>query len=364
MPKTRVKIIGAGSIGNHLAHACRSRDWDVLVVDSSSDALARMVRETYPSRYGKWDDKIMVSKPENVPTDWKSDVIFIGTPPDTHMSLSLKAIEERPRILVIEKPLCQPTEHAFNQLAELGARRRNFSKDTMVLVGYNHLMTPSVQYLAKQMAYNTVKNISVRWQESWKGIFKAHPWLSGPSASYLGFTDRGGGASGEHSHGLNLCQYLAHVAGWGRVVQVRSDFIFSTEDGCVYDKAAGFRLDTESGDMCDVYQDVTTDPAIKKAHVIALQAGMMVWSHRGDGQYDTVRCTDAGGEYRAAMTRPDDFKYEIQHIADLLSGEAQYYDSPLHINHGIETMQVLYYARKSSELGGKAVDVPKWFSEF
>ena len=364
MSKIRVKIIGAGSIGNHLAHACRNRDWDVLVVDSSSDALVRMVRETYPTRYGAWDDKIMVSKPENVPTDWKSDVIFIGTPPDTHMALALKAIEERPRVLVIEKPLCAPTTQNFFMLGQLFNLHEKFAKKTMILVGYNHLVTSAVQQLASQIRKNTVKMISVRWQESWKGIFAAHPWLKGPSDSYLGFTDRGGGASGEHSHGLNLCQYLAHVAGWGRVVQVRSDFSFN--QGCVYDVAAGFRLDTESGGICDVFQDVTTEPAIKEAHVQTLQLGQLTWRYRGDAQHDTVICHDAGGKYSMPMTRPDDFKYEVAHIADLLSGEAKYAESPLHINRGIETMQVLYYARKSSEARGKAkaVDVPKWFSDF
>lgn len=363
MSKTRVKIIGAGSIGNHLAHACRLLGWDVTVVDASDVSLNRMRDEIYPSRYGKWDEQIHLYTPALAPRG-NFDCIFIGTPPDTHMALALQAIEEQPRILVIEKPLCQPTEKAFIQLAELSARRRNFSKDTMVLVGYNHLVTPAVQYLADQTAHNTVKNISVRWQESWLGIFKAHPWLKGPWSSYLGFTDRGGGASGEHSHGLNLCQYLAHRAGWGRIVQVSSDFHFVQEDNCNYDITVGFRMTTESGHKCDVFQDVVTEPAIKKAHVQTLQLGNISWSHRGEGTHDTVMTPDHGGEYAVKMTRPDDFKYEVAHIADLLSDREHYADSPLHIKRGIETMQVLYYARRSSAAKGTPMDVPKWFSEF
>ena len=39
-------------------------------------------------------------------------------------------------------------------------------------------------------------------------VFAAHPWLSGPWETYLGYTERGG-ALAEHSHALNLWQYLA-----------------------------------------------------------------------------------------------------------------------------------------------------------
>ena len=57
----RVKIYGAGSIGNHLAHACRQLGWDVVVCDVSQSALERMKSEIYPARYGAWDAAIQLS---------------------------------------------------------------------------------------------------------------------------------------------------------------------------------------------------------------------------------------------------------------------------------------------------------------
>ena len=36
-----IKIIGAGSIGNHLAHACRQMNWNVNMFDSDNKALKR-----------------------------------------------------------------------------------------------------------------------------------------------------------------------------------------------------------------------------------------------------------------------------------------------------------------------------------
>ena len=49
----KIKIIGAGSIGNHMAFASRSLSFDTTVADISNDALKRMKFDIYPSRYGK-----------------------------------------------------------------------------------------------------------------------------------------------------------------------------------------------------------------------------------------------------------------------------------------------------------------------
>ena len=50
----KIKIIGAGSIGNHLGHAARNLEWDVTIVDIDPLAL-KEPKSIYPSRYGEWD---------------------------------------------------------------------------------------------------------------------------------------------------------------------------------------------------------------------------------------------------------------------------------------------------------------------
>jgi len=54
----KVKIYGAGSIGNHLAQASRRMGWEVAVVDPAAVALERMRKDIYPARYGAWDGSI------------------------------------------------------------------------------------------------------------------------------------------------------------------------------------------------------------------------------------------------------------------------------------------------------------------
>ncbi len=102
-----VKIHGAGSIGNHLANAARSKGWSVTVCDIDAAALKRMRNEIYPSRYGSWDAGIHLCSSDDAPRG-DFDFIFVGTPPDSHISLALDAVEEAPRAVLVEKPYATP----------------------------------------------------------------------------------------------------------------------------------------------------------------------------------------------------------------------------------------------------------------
>lgn len=183
-----VKIIGAGSIGNHLAHASRSLGWHVTLCDVDQAALDRTKSQIYPTRYGAWDETIQLFLVDAAPRG-KFDLIIVGTPPDSHMSLALDALKEHPKALLIEKPLCPPTldgaETLKTQVAE---------SNTLAFVGYDHVVGKAAQEtsLAGQQL-QAVETIDVEFREYWGGIFAAHPWLQGPQDSYLGFWNRGGG---------------------------------------------------------------------------------------------------------------------------------------------------------------------------
>ena len=131
-----VLIYGAGSIGNHLAHACRTKGWGVVLCDMDSDALERTRKDIYPSRYGSWDQDIELVDMKSIP-DKHFDLVIIGTPPDSHLSLATGVLENRPpRVLLIEKPLCTPS---LDGLSEITALQK--ATGTFVAVGYNHTLT-------------------------------------------------------------------------------------------------------------------------------------------------------------------------------------------------------------------------------
>ena len=135
----KVKIIGAGSIGNHLAHASRSLGWDVTICDVDQAALDRTKSQIYPTRYGTWDDAISLSLVDTAPRG-KFDLIIVGTPPDSHLPLALDALTEHPKALLIEKPLCSPTLDGAETLKTQVADSK-----TLTFVGYDHVVGKAAQ---------------------------------------------------------------------------------------------------------------------------------------------------------------------------------------------------------------------------
>jgi len=341
----KIKIYGAGSIGNHLAYACRQKNWDVLICDIDSEALERTKNDIYPARYGKWDDQIQLTTPDSLP-DEEFDVVIIGTPPDTHMGIALDIIKkEPPKVMLIEKPLCKPDLAHCQELLETSN-----AAGTKVLVGYNHTTaqnTKMAQELLKSGVTGEPLAINVRWLEYWGGIFAAHPWLNGPQDSYLGFSERGGGACGEHSHAINIWQHFAHILGKGRITEV-SSMLDIVDDGRVkYDRICQLSVRTERGLIGTIVQDVITEHAIKTLRIQG-DKGFMEWYVNYNKGYDAVfhgNGHEKAKENLISKTRPDDFKGEIEHIAEILGDIS--IDSPIQLQHGLDTMMVIAAAHKS-----------------
>ena len=342
----RVKIIGAGSIGNHLAHASRQCGHDVVLCDVDPDALSRTKNDIYPSRYGCWDDQIEISLSTDAPK-CSFDLIIIGTPPDTHMALALEATSESPRAILIEKPFSPPTLDGIDEVVD--AAQKN---DIKLFVGYDHVLgkaTRAVDALLNERAIGTVLSIDVEFREFWGGIFAAHPWLEGPHDSYLGFTNRGGGALCEHSHALNLWQHFARVAGYGEVSRVSADMVFVDDGSIRYDSIAALQLRTEMGLFGRVIQDVVTQPVRKRA-LIQGSEGVIEWVCAWKPGVDAVMLTkrDSAPQIQEfAKTRPEDFIIEIKHLEDQISGKKS--TSPIDGKFGIETMKVVQAAFRSYE---------------
>lgn len=344
----RIKILGAGSIGNHLSNASRVMGWSVDLCDVDPAALERTRSQIYPGRYGKWDEQIGLFQSKDAPAGGH-DMIFIGTPPDVHIRLALQALEERPKAILIEKPVCGPDLTGANELFE-----RARALGVAVFVGYDHVVGRAAR-LASQIAQTPqlgpVTTLDVEFREHWGGIFNAHPWLSGPADSYLGFWERGGGASGEHSHAVNLWQHFAHEVGAGRIVEVQA-VLDIVDDGKVrYDRLCAMNLRTEKGLLGRCVQDVITQPPRKWAR-IQHTGGHVEWHCGREPGVDVVSAALPGkvqSEQRVTKTRPDDFVEELRHIAAALNAEPS--ASPISLGRGLDTMLVVAAAHLSHRSG-------------
>ena len=260
----RVKVIGAGSIGNHLTHAARRLGWAVDLIDNDPAALDRTRSQIYPSRYGAWDEAIGLFCSPDAPQGIY-DLIFIGTPPDSHMSLALAALAEKPKAILIEKPVCTPAlEYADDLLSAAN------ETGCMLFVGYDHVVGAAADRfcnLIDQGVAGEPQTLDVEFREHWGGIFAAHPWLNGPTDSYLGFWKRGGGAAGEHSHAFNLWQHFGNRLRVGSVQCVTANLDYVQLDGGEYDRLCLANLVTDTGFMGRVVQDVVTRPVRKCARL-------------------------------------------------------------------------------------------------
>ncbi len=342
-----MKIIGAGSIGNHLAHASRQLNWVVDIVDVDRSALERTRNSIYPTRYGQWDTGIGLYDLQSAPVGGY-DMIIIGTPPDTHLSIAMKMLEERPRCLMIEKPVCCPdldgAERFYEESKKLGVA---------VFVGYDHVVGKASKAISAGLRshnFGAVLTLDVEFREHWGGIFRAHPWLSGPSDSYLGFMERGGGASGEHSHALNLWQHFALEVGAGKICEVAATLDVVKDENVHYDRICAVNLKTESGFVGRCIQDVVTRPSRKFARV-QFENGYLEWHSAIDAGEDLVHGIVDETEkiyQRIQKTRPDDFIDELTHIQEML--ESNYIVSPISIERGLDTMLVISAVNLSSTI--------------
>jgi predicted dehydrogenase len=344
----KVKIYGAGSIGNHLAHACRAKGWDVFMYDIDPEALKRTQQDIYPSRYGRWDPGIQLSESESL-SDGHFDLVIIGTPPDTHVGLATRVLKDNPpKVLLVEKPLCAPSLEGVEEIVRLQKATGSF-----VAVGYNHTLTENSRRASQILARNTIGDpitISARFREHWGGIFAAHPWLRGPEDTYLGFFERGGGASGEHSHAINIWQHLAHLVGAGRIVEVSATMDMVADGGVRYDRICLVSVKTQTGLIGNIVQDVVTEPAQKAARVQGSN-GFLEWVVNSDEDHDALRYWDgksAVTEETIRKSRPDDFKGEIDHLEDILKGEGRA-GSPISLQRGLDTMMVIAAAHVSRQ---------------
>lgn len=346
----RVKILGAGSIGNHLSHAARAVGWLVDLCDVDPAALERTRTQIYPSRYGKWDDQVRLYHSSDAPVGGY-DIIFIGTPPDTHVRLAMQALEERPRAVLIEKPICGPDLAGASEMVE---RARLLG--VAIFVGYDHVVGKASRLAteaARSGGLGPVTTLDVEFREHWGGIFAAHPWLSGPADSYLGFWERGGGASGEHSHAVNLWQHFAHELGAGRVVEVQASLDMVDDGKLRYDRLCAMNLRTERGLVGRCIQDVVTQPPRKWARMQHVN-GHVEWHCGSAPGVDSVSASLPGKvtlEQRVSKTRPEDFIEELRHIETALAGDSAV--SPISIGRGLDTMLVVAAAHLSHRTGRK-----------
>ncbi|MCW8914489.1 MAG: Gfo/Idh/MocA family oxidoreductase [Magnetovibrio sp.] len=341
----KVKILGAGSIGNHLSHASRTLGWSVDLCDLDPQALERTKNEIFPGRYGHWDNNIRLFTNDEVPKG-EYDMIMVGTPPHTHIELAMEALKEKPQAIFMEKPFCSPDLNGAQGFYD-AAEKQNVA----VFTGYDNtvgMATEKMTEILTSRALGDIYTLDVEFREFFGELFAAHPWLSGPEDCYLGQKELGGGATSEQSHAMNLWQHFAHATGAGRVSEVQAMMQFVTGDNIDYDEMCLFNIKTENGLCGRVVQDLFTHPTKKWARAQGSK-GYVEWRNGYQPGTDAVIEGGHDGdsqEHLFQKTRPDDFIKELTHVEAALKSNPK--DSSISIDRGLDTMLVVAAARKSA----------------
>ncbi|MAO02043.1 MAG: hypothetical protein CMD05_03840 [Flavobacteriales bacterium] len=312
----KARIFGAGSIGNHLSFALRSLKIDVEVVDIDKDALLRMKNSIYPSRYGTWDSNINLSLS---PSDNLVDLEIIGTPPDTHADILKERIKkDKSRIWLVEKPFIVPDNNLCDELSDFIEK-----SNAKVFCGYNHSLSPAFQSLVEHLkSDNEIKLIDAYWLEHWGGIFNAHPWLEGPSSSYLGYSRRGGGAFMEHSHGIHLALALCNIKNDFRDFSfpklISSNSIFDISES--YDQSSQLVFEDFEGTIIRYTTDVLTKNVNKSIRVETSKALYQLSFAVNNGQSDSLRIISKDKEKNLNYPRSRrlDFEHEVKFLKNCL----------------------------------------------
>ena len=300
-----VFIYGAGSIGNHYAFASRSLGLNVSVCDLNSDALKRMMSDIYPTRYGSWDESIVLKNNFSEITFNNEDIVLIGTPPESRLSILKEVLKNGCKHVLLEKPFGIPDDDIERVLKEY--------EGVSFYSGYNHVVSLSFQSFLKDIqlyGMDGLKNIKVKWCEPWDGIMGAHFWLDSIFDTYLGYSSRGGGAMSAHSHGLNLGLFLLnHFDVFKQLLTV--DFI--KDETSNYDQVFELTAEGKSGVILDVRQDTIAKETIKSVSLEFYNGEAKIIFGSESDEY-LISSGTKSIQSSHAKTRPDDFITQLQEI--------------------------------------------------
>ena len=309
-----IKIIGSGSAGNHMAYALQKLTDKIVLTDLSVEALKRSKNKIYIPRYKKWNKKIdLVIEGDDKNNFY--DAIVIASPPNSHLTLIKKNINKS-KIFLVEKPICEPNKKTINDFEKI----INKYKDKVFLCGYNHRLFPSTILLKKilKQEKNNFDFMEIKFKENTEGFLKAHNWYKSLSESYLSNSKKGGGALSEHSHGLNLCQYMLNDDFNFKLIN--KDIRFLKNNNSNYDESSNLTF-SKKNKVINIFQNFTTKPTEKEITISGNNFFVkLIYNYKNSN--DRIIYYNKKNRlnkiYNFKKKRSDDFIYEAKHLINTI----------------------------------------------
>ena len=306
MKQKNVLIFGAGSIGNHLSHACRRCKYNVHVYDPDKEALKRMQYSIYPQRYKKWDQNIQLFSTYKFLLNFYN-LIIIGSPPNTKLKVLELIIIKKISFekILFEKPFLPPIKKLNKNIQNF--LKKNYSK---IFIGYNHNIALSTLKFLQIIKKEKIISIEVNVLEDVSFILNAHSWLKNISQSYLGYINKGGGATFEHSHGYAMLLNILEELDLGKIKYVNT--FLKKDKNKNFDISSINNFKTSKGILCTVNQNFISRPSEKFTKVITTN-GTYILKFSYKNNNDKI-INNYGKEIVFKKSRADDFLSEIKYI--------------------------------------------------
>ena len=330
----KIKIIGAGSAGNHMAHALTSikNVKKIYLTDISNKALVRSKDEIYIKRYKKWNNKIKLdTEQHNLKNENFFDAIVVSSPPEFHRKNVNENINKS-NIFLIEKPLCAPNLKDINYFKRVSKKYKN----KIFMTGYNHRLFPSTKFLIELLKTENIKYCKVSFKENIGGFLNAHTWMNSINESYLSKTKYGGGSLCEHSHALNLLQFILKDH---KIKIIDKKYQFNKEKRNYHDISFSGLLKINNI-LCEFEQNFETLPVEKKIKVITEKKIIeLIYNFKKNSDIVLINNFNRVKKHTFSKTRKDDFIYEAKHLCEIIGNRNKL--NVLNIKNGILTMETI-----------------------
>lgn len=231
IPPVRFGLIGAGGIGAVRAAALRK----------SSDGSLSAVYDLDATRPNKLKGaaRAFGSLEEFLEQDF-IDAVVISTPPDTHCSLAVKALQSGKHVLV-EKPMAGSLSECRQMIDAAAAARR------VLAVGFNHRYFKGVAVVRNAIRNRTIGRLS------YIRAFSGHTGLSEFKSEWMYSKSVMGGGT-LMDNGIHLLDLVNHLMGNVSKVDAR---IRNDVWGLEVEDNAFLHLTDDNGVLCDLHSSWT-----------------------------------------------------------------------------------------------------------
>ena len=228
----RIKILGAGSIGNHLSHAARALGWSVDLVDRRSagaGAHAHADLSLALRPLGRGDPP--VRDQDHAPEAATISSASARRPTATCAARRAPPSRRGRAPSWSRSRVCGPDLAGAQELADEahGRRRRRSSSATITSSGARQRLRRRA--CADGRARRRSLTLDVEFREHWGGIFGAHPWLAGPVGDLSRLLASAAAAPRASIRTPPISGSTSHTSpGAGRVVEVQATLDFVRDD--------------------------------------------------------------------------------------------------------------------------------------